>query len=223
MKKTNEIGRSMIEMLGVLAIIGVLSAGALKGYNNAMMQHKLNKHSQEISYLLATAIQNTDKLKEGSFALTGELQSLGAFLWDTHPAAISDDPQYAKNIRFEDTLKNQIWFEHAVGKTQIAFAVMLPASDFTTKVCHNYINVFKSFADDLDIVYVTKKNSETGKKQNAYLGKTCSSGKCLATMTNADIINVCQTHCADADVYCTLYALWGYPAASVQSIFAAGQ
>ena len=29
---TDGTGRSMVEMLGVLAIIGVLSAGALKGY-----------------------------------------------------------------------------------------------------------------------------------------------------------------------------------------------
>ena len=30
--KNNQSGRSMVEMLGVLAIIGVLSAGGLAGY-----------------------------------------------------------------------------------------------------------------------------------------------------------------------------------------------
>ena len=39
----NECGRSMIEMLGVLAIIGVLSAGGLAGYSKAMFKHKINK------------------------------------------------------------------------------------------------------------------------------------------------------------------------------------
>ena len=36
MKKANESGRSMVEMLGVLAIIGVLSVGGVAGYHYAM-------------------------------------------------------------------------------------------------------------------------------------------------------------------------------------------
>ena len=38
----NENGRSMIEMLGVLAIIGVLSIGGLAGYTMAMNRHRAN-------------------------------------------------------------------------------------------------------------------------------------------------------------------------------------
>ena len=37
-----QIGRSMIEMLGVLAIIGVLSVGGLAGYSKAMQANKIN-------------------------------------------------------------------------------------------------------------------------------------------------------------------------------------
>ena len=36
-------GRSMIEMLGVLAIIGVLSIGGLAGYTMAMNRHRANQ------------------------------------------------------------------------------------------------------------------------------------------------------------------------------------
>lgn len=43
MKSMNQCGRSMVEMLGVLAIIGVLSAAGLKGYSDAMFKHKMNK------------------------------------------------------------------------------------------------------------------------------------------------------------------------------------
>ena len=35
---TQAQGRSMVEMLGVLAIIGVLSVGAIAGYSKAMMK-----------------------------------------------------------------------------------------------------------------------------------------------------------------------------------------
>lgn len=36
-------GRSMVEMLGVLAIIGVLSIGGIAGYTMAMNRHKANQ------------------------------------------------------------------------------------------------------------------------------------------------------------------------------------
>ena len=41
--KTIESGRSMIEMLGVLAIIGVLSIGGIAGYTMAMNKFRANE------------------------------------------------------------------------------------------------------------------------------------------------------------------------------------
>lgn len=43
MIKSNQNGRSMIEMLGVLAIIGVLSVGGIVGYSKAMNKYKTNQ------------------------------------------------------------------------------------------------------------------------------------------------------------------------------------
>ena len=45
-------GRSMVEMLGVLAIIGVLSVGAIAGYSKAMMKYMLNKQSEQLTQIL---------------------------------------------------------------------------------------------------------------------------------------------------------------------------
>ena len=42
MKIINEAGRSMVEMLGVLAIIGVLSIGGIAGYTRAMRTWRAN-------------------------------------------------------------------------------------------------------------------------------------------------------------------------------------
>ena len=50
--KNNQTGRSMVEMLGVLAIIGVLSAGGLAGYSKAMFKHKLNSTMDQITMLV---------------------------------------------------------------------------------------------------------------------------------------------------------------------------
>ena len=43
MKYTNENGRSMVEMLGVLAIVGVLSIGGIAGYTRAMRNWRANE------------------------------------------------------------------------------------------------------------------------------------------------------------------------------------
>ena len=52
MKNTkNENGRSMIEMLGVLAIIGVLSVGGIAGYSKAMHRYRVNKTIDQITYM----------------------------------------------------------------------------------------------------------------------------------------------------------------------------
>ena len=41
----------MIEMLGVLAIIGVLSVGGIMGYSKAMFRYKVNKTIEQITYI----------------------------------------------------------------------------------------------------------------------------------------------------------------------------
>ena len=51
--KSEQSGRSMVEMLGVLAIIGVLSVGGISGYSRAMMKYKLTKTLDQISMLTA--------------------------------------------------------------------------------------------------------------------------------------------------------------------------
>ncbi len=51
--RINEKGRSMIEMLGVLAIIGVLSVGGIAGYSKAMAKFKANKTIDLISHTVA--------------------------------------------------------------------------------------------------------------------------------------------------------------------------
>ena len=51
----NENGRSMIEMLGVLAIIGVLSVGGIYGYTTAMKKYKSNEVAQTVSMLATLA------------------------------------------------------------------------------------------------------------------------------------------------------------------------
>ena len=50
--KINESGRSMIEMLGVLAIIGVLSVGGIAGYSKAMAKFRANKTIDQVQHIV---------------------------------------------------------------------------------------------------------------------------------------------------------------------------
>ena len=51
-KNSNQSGRSMIEMLGVLAIVGVLSVGGIAGYSKAMTKFKINKTIDQVSHIV---------------------------------------------------------------------------------------------------------------------------------------------------------------------------
>ena len=63
MKKftSDQSGRSMVEMLGVLAIIGVLSVGGIAGYSKAMAKFKLTKAMDQVS----TTVTNIRTLYSG--------------------------------------------------------------------------------------------------------------------------------------------------------------
>jgi len=58
--KKAQSGRSMIEMLGVLAIVGVLSAGGITGYSMAMQTHKTNTLIERVN-LVATRARSLYK------------------------------------------------------------------------------------------------------------------------------------------------------------------
>lgn len=55
--KTNQIGRSMVEIIGVLAIIGVLSVGAIAGYASAMEKQRWNAFTNGVNHLIMSATE----------------------------------------------------------------------------------------------------------------------------------------------------------------------
>ena len=65
MKKTNETGRSMVEMLGVLAIVGVLSIGGIAGYTRAMKNWRANEiidAANKVAAMVETEVAVTESL-----------------------------------------------------------------------------------------------------------------------------------------------------------------
>ena len=59
MRNLNESGRSMVEMLGVLAIVGILSVMGMAGFRHAMNKHNTNEIINEVNkraYLHSAAL-----------------------------------------------------------------------------------------------------------------------------------------------------------------------
>ena len=68
-----QAGRSMIEMLGVLAIIGILSIGGLAGYSKAIDRYRINETINQITHI----VQNTRDLFRTQKNFYGSLSSSG--------------------------------------------------------------------------------------------------------------------------------------------------
>ena len=67
--KRSEKGRSMVEMLGVLSIIGVLSVGGISAYTAAMEKHKANEALHKAS-LMATTVSAFAMTNDGKLPST---------------------------------------------------------------------------------------------------------------------------------------------------------
>lgn len=70
--RVNEQGRSMIEMLGVLAIVGVLSVGGIAGYSKAMNKFKTNKVIDQIN-MISTNVRTLFSSQRNYHGLTNKI------------------------------------------------------------------------------------------------------------------------------------------------------
>ncbi len=81
---TEQVGRSMVEMLGVLAVMGVLSVAGIAGYNTAMSKHRANELLNEASkraVVVAGQFLNRDTASLAEFS--GHNSVAGATFTDT--------------------------------------------------------------------------------------------------------------------------------------------
>ena len=91
--KINELGRSMVEMLGVLAVIGVLSVAGILGYKFAMNKYIANETVNELALRANDIAYQMDKLIEANYA--GEIEmELGNTTRMGYPIMARMSPQY---------------------------------------------------------------------------------------------------------------------------------
>ena len=155
-------GRSMVEMLGVLAIIGVLSVGAIAGYSKAMFKYKLNKFSESFNSLINSAIQIGPDLSR-SFS-ENEISTEIFYKLNLIP-----DGMTYKNNRIYDIFNNSIsityylepvyqnreyfitWYMERVNNT---------VSQRSIEICRNAVTVAKENHENIDEVQIRAGNSD---------------------------------------------------------------
>ena len=192
-------GRSMVEMLGVLAIIGVLSVGAIAGYSKAMMKYKLNKMVDQYNQLFGTiAIHREEFIKLSS---ESSFQTLYPIIYK-----MGELPDGMKLTNYKvyayDMLKHRSELR-SYNKTKILFYLQLSNSDEQHSSSPDLIDACRNMYQYLliprqdDVVYAffyhNDKQGE-GSEGVVYGNKVCAAGlKCLKDLTVGDIDAICKS------------------------------
>ena len=190
-------GRSMVEMLGVLAIIGVLSVGAIAGYSKAMMKYKLNKHAEQISELINTIhlyqyqfhFDNTSKLWLIPYFQKLNLIHEGMKIVNADDTYLQDSFG-SYNIIYAGAApyNNQTWLD-VYGQPKYERPITFTDDATAITYCRNILTavqvLFRENANDFCAIYM--RNQEGG---GAYFNLT--QGKYdFANMSISDINNLC--------------------------------
>ncbi|MCM1324457.1 MAG: type II secretion system GspH family protein [Acetobacter sp.] len=197
--KENQHGRSMIEMLGVLAIVGILSVGGISGYSKAMLKIKLNKMIDEyIQFIQSLALfkndfmrekdlQNIERLYFASYYPPTELP----YGWTAKASTIIDNFGVHITPYVQDRLVVSYYLKRNedINENKEMCRVML-------------LNIVKPFHETLEAVWIYRGNATTG--GNFYGTGHCngSNKKCISDITPNEAINLCNT-CLE-DTICIL-------------------
>ena len=189
-----DYGRSMIEMLGVLAIIGVLSVGGIAGYSKAMEMWKISKQKQQIAELFIQTIN----LKEYFMREYNKTQTYvsTAYIMNTI-GVIPDGMEMVDDYNIQDSAGNNIriyfnsWNHKADGlEYMLMFDIFQP--NMSKRQMQNYCATFleQSQAIAPYILNVTKRNYATENGNTS--GYTVDYFN-FYSATPSDIYNFCKS------------------------------
>ena len=188
-------GRSMVEMLGVLAIIGVLSVGAIAGYSKAMMKYKLNKHAEGFNMLLNDILRYSSELKQNE-----DWTYYGDFF--NKLGLIPDGLHYRDNLTISDNFKNIFRIYAAPLTSEYKGGIMIQINGMQKEVCYNFVQTAKENSENLWLL----ESMETNDVYQGHIfgDKYCTkNNKCLKDLKISDFEALCDT-----DKLGWLYIMW---------------
>ncbi len=179
----------MIEMLGVLAIVGVLSIGGIAGFSKAMYKNKINKQTEQISQIIAGAMQYETGLTSNNRLSSSQKVTSTFYALEIIPKEMKkgSDTTY-----FYDVFDNQGYI-YQITPSQY-YVLMLDIKNKSFDQCKSLLDVAKAYHDFVPRVAVYKNNSATTAVK--YGDKLCtaerrSAGKCLQDMTVVQMEQTC--------------------------------
>lgn len=166
-------GRSMVEMLGVLAIIGVLSVGVITGYGKAMEKYRLNQYSQAIGMLVNNVLQIKGQLQHGANTVTNYANLLHKLKLLPDGIMYDSSSEYLHDRWFKNgilIIYNNSQYTGADGKihqNDMGFIRLnfSRASAQGSKVCHTAVNVIKENADNIEYMQLLQYNNDDGSSE----------------------------------------------------------
>ena len=180
----------MVEMLGVLAIIWVLSVGGIAGYSKAMMKYKINKFSVAMNELLNTAIQYKGQLYSSRNAMDDQGAQYFSNILDKMNA-LPEGIRYKNDIYLEDMFGNQIWVfaypNQAIAYHGVGYTLSWNGStSLSNEICHQLIKIVKENSSQ---IWYTLTNSS-----KHYGDVACSeNAQCLRDLTISEIEGTCHS------------------------------
>ena len=198
-------GRSMVEMLGVLAIIGVLSVGVMSGYSKAMLKYKLNRQTEQIGSILDYVLINSDKFNhDTSIAFISLLYKLNAIPVEM----IREDWIYGYVY---DIFGNKVHLGLNNDGNSIYYTLYLSIGKYSHEICMNLYQIAKLRSANLwQTVFSKDTQSSSIEHTNRVWGDSyCSkSVTCLKDLSLTQMDELCSA-CDDSQTYCNFYILWG--------------
>ena len=203
--KQTEGGRSMVEMLGVLAVTGVLAVVGIMGFQNAMAKSKANRLISDIKlYALQCAQELYNRERHGEEVTEGtacgtNVTPVGAYALSGSYENTAEDGVIqisATNIpeRVCETVADMGW--------QLPLSIKIGEEVLTTATCGEDNTISFNIAPDLSMVASGGTgggdNTEGGNDDDA-AGNTCGDTTCNANQYCADGECVCAYPCGGAD------------------------
>lgn len=194
---SNQCGRSMIEMLGVLAIVGILSVGGISAFQQAMTKHKVNKLIGEyVVFLQDPFLKYRDEWRrlqrdngDNRVYLASSLKSLGLPEgWDI----AKDNPNH-----ITDSMGNHLSpFTGWTGFAHPGFGFYLGESknDTTLMICRQFMsNIIIPFQEEVYHLSISQPDEATGGLWRGSHHCSKNNDKCLANMSLSDITEFCAS------------------------------
>ena len=197
--KFYQYGRSMVEMLGVLAIIGVLSVGAIAGYSKAMMKYKLNKQAEQLTTVINAGLRYAGQWNlDSSFGYTMPyLIKLG----EIPKEMIKGDTDLSIYDIFNTEIYSAYTKTDTEKHTQLFIRLNTSKGDEDSlSICRNIVTTAKEFHQNVRYIAILSKNSSSGYDSKTYHGdKYCGTERCMKDLTVSKIDEWCRYNIGKTD------------------------